>query len=963
MKKPILLSLLICIFLNIVATANDDERQRTIETFKRLKESAQPQPVMLKSPYPKYLLSGKSKLPLFLNVNATMDELTADPNKMQNESSISVNPTNPKNIIASAVDYRGESSTWVYVSHDGGITWRNYNLGKPYPNWRSSNDPSVMFDAEGVGYLVYGGFGIIENTDVGLVGENGVFIARTTNQGNTWEAHIPVIVHTGPQTLDSNFEDKYYVQVDNSPKSPYYRNVYIPWKRVTPRDSATQIVIAKSEDLGYSWTEPLPISHRVPGSSEDTTFGQSFPLATTGPNGELYVVWNHGIVHGIGFVKSYDGGKTFTEPRIIHNYNIFGETKFIPGQGYRHVVKGKVRAEAYPVVVCDITEGERSGTIYLCWSADNPPNIYFSKSTDEGETWSSPIIVHEQNNNDQFWPWLSLDPKSGEIAIMYLDSRNDPENIMIECYVSFSSDGGDTWIDRRVSDIVSDIRLNPFSSNAFAGDYSGNAFFDGIIYPSWVDMRNAVSNIADSDVYTAIVNTRAPEAPTDFAYKFDVANPSKVDLSWVPPTKKAFGQPLLPEEYELVIYRDNKLLQVLPGGSTALEDTGLIPFEPYDYKIYAVRGEDKSISRELTAYPGGSRKPSMPEIMSIRRKDSRTLEFDVKIPSLRTDNITPIHNVHKLNVYLDSVKFGTFDLTASDTGKIMTFSVEPSFTGFGIMNVDVEDYFPQIEFTTRSDFSVRKLFFSGTDVDTYSENFDMLPLPKYHIAGNWVVSNVFSYSPPNALTESPNGDYKAEQKDTIIMFPIDLRNKEMFYLTFRHAALIRHDDTAHVEIAPNLYAEWTSIGKYNRNYYEPWQNTIRNFDDWKFESIIFENKQNWESAFVRFRFDANRIFNDDGWYLDNIQAANSSVSVKDVHTNGLVRLYPNPASDFIILANAAGDIVGKINIYNIFGQELFSRQINTQQERIDLTIFPAGFYFVEIKSGSQIQRIKFTIVK
>jgi len=963
MKKSLLLSLLIFLSYNIIVFAQDDERQRTIETFKRLKESAQPQPVMLKSSYPKYLLSGKSKLPLFLNVNATMDELMADPNKMQNESSISVNPTHPKNLIASAVDYRAESSTWVYVSQDGGITWKNYNLGKPYPNWRSSNDPSVMFDAEGVGYLVYGGFGIIENTDAGLVGENGVFIARTTDRGFTWEAHIPVIVHTGPQTLDSNFEDKYYVQVDNSPKSPYYRHVYIPWKRVTPRDSATQIVISKSDDFASSWSVPIPISDRVAGSSEDTTFGQSFPLATTGPNGELYVVWNHGIVHGIGFVKSYDGGKTFTEPRIIHNYNIFGETKFIPGQGYRHVVKGRVRAEAYPVIVADNTEGERSGTLYLCWSADNPPNIYFSKSTDEGETWTEPFIVHDKNDNDQFWPWMSLDPKSGELAIMYLDSRNDPDNIMIECYVSYSSDGGDTWIDRRVSDIVSDIRLNPFSSNAFAGDYSGNAFFDGIIYPSWVDMRNAVTNIADSDVFTAIVNTRAPEAPSDFAYTFDLANPSKVDLTWVPPTKKAFGQPLLPDEYELVIYRDDKLLQVLPGGTANFEDVGLIPFQPYDYKIYAMRGEDKSVSRELTAYPGGSQKPAKPEITTMKRVDDKTIEFSVRMPTLRTDDITPIHNIRKLNVYIDSVQFKSFDLTASDTGKTITYTIEPNIIGYGLLNVDVEDYFPQINFTTRSDLSQRKLFFAGADINDLNENFDNLPLRKYYIAGNWVTTNTFSFSPPNSFTESPNGDYKADQKDTVIMFPIDLKDKNAMYLVFRHAALIRHDDTAHVEITNDLYGEWISIGKYNRNYYEPWQNTIRNNEDWKFETIVYENAANWQSAYVRFRFDANRLFNDDGWYLDNIEIANTPLSVKDMQTNGLVRLYPNPASDFMILANAAGESIGDVKIYNIFGQEIINKKINVNTDKIDLSMLSAGFYFAEIKSTEGIQRIKFTIVK
>lgn len=946
-----------------VLSDDDNERQRTIDAFKRLKESAQPRPVKYRTVYPDYLLTQPSKIPLFMNVNATLDELLSDPNKMQNESSISVNPINPKVLIASAVDYRAESSTWVYVSSDGGITWKNINLGKPFPTWRSSNDPSVMFDAEGVGYLVYGGFGSLESGDAGLVGENGVFIARTTDDGKSWEAHIPVIVHTGPQTLDSTFEDKYYVQVDNSPKSPYYRHVYIPWKRVTPRDSATQIVISKSDDLGLSWTVPIPISDRVSGSSEDTTFGQSFPLAATGPNGELYVVWNHGIVHGIGFVKSYDGGATFTEPRIIHNYNIFGETKFIAGQGYRHVVKGKVRAEAYPVVICDNTEGERSGNLYLCWSADNPPNIYFSKSTDEGESWTNPIIVHDNNANDQFWPWMSLDPKSGELAIMYLDSRNDPNNIMIECYVSYSSDGGDSWIDRRVSDIVSDIRLNPFGSNAFAGDYSGNAFFDGIIYPSWVDMRNAVNNITDSDVFTAIVNTRAPEAPENFAYTFNPAEPTKVDLTWIAPTKKSFGQPLLPEEYELNLYRGNELIQTLPGGTEQFQDKNLVAFLEYDYKIYAFTNEDKSVSRELTAYPGGSQKPDKPWIISANRLNNQDIEFEVKLPTLRSDSITPISNLNRLNIYLDSVKFQSFPLSPADTGLTKKFNFTPPVAGFYIMNVTAEDYFPQIDFSTESNLSERVLVYAGVDYASLNENFDVEPLPKYYVAGNWVKTNKFSFSQPFSFTESPDSDYISDQKDTLILFPLDLSNKEGAYILFRHVALIRQDDTAHVEIAKDLRSEWISLGKFNRNSYEPWQNSILDYDDWKPETIYFENPANWDFCYVRFRFNANRIFADDGWYVDNIEIANSPLKVKESNRDISIRVYPNPARDFIVFENLVHELIENVAIYNIFGQRIENIHVEGHSTRIDITSLPAGYYFAEVITNGSILRLSFIVVK
>jgi hypothetical protein len=77
----------------------------------------------------------------------------------------------------------------------------------------------LCFAADGTGYLMYGGFGNRATASP----ENGVFIARTTDEGVTWQSHFAVIRHTGPQTPDSNFEDKYYVHVDNSPTSPVFR--------------------------------------------------------------------------------------------------------------------------------------------------------------------------------------------------------------------------------------------------------------------------------------------------------------------------------------------------------------------------------------------------------------------------------------------------------------------------------------------------------------------------------------------------------------------------------------------------------------------------------------------------------------------------------------------------------------------------------------------------------------------
>ena len=67
---------------------------------------------------------------VFLNVNLIGPETDQLPT--QNESSIAVNPRNPMQLIGSAVDYRGGSSTWAYYSTDADFklaVWPNKPVG------------------------------------------------------------------------------------------------------------------------------------------------------------------------------------------------------------------------------------------------------------------------------------------------------------------------------------------------------------------------------------------------------------------------------------------------------------------------------------------------------------------------------------------------------------------------------------------------------------------------------------------------------------------------------------------------------------------------------------------------------------------------------------------------------------------------------------------------------------------
>ena len=954
--KNILFTLIALIFLFHVPVTSEESREAS-EAFRRLMESAHPTPEKHIKDFPyKVPLLEEHKNPLFMNAALTVNE--SGTYRMQNESSIAVSPKNPDFLISSAVDYRDNSSTWIYISKDGGRSWVNKNLGKPFPEWRSTNDPSVAFDMDGVGYLVYGGFGKNNSEIPTISGENGVFIAKSTNQGETWKAHIPIILHTGEQTLDSTFEDKYYISIDNSKESPYFNDIYVPWKRVTPRDSATQIVISKSTDKGETWSIPVNVSDRLPGSSEDTTFGQSFPLAAFGPDGTVYVVWNHGIEHGVGFARSDDGGKTFTDARIIHHYNIFGKTKYIEGQGYRHTVKGKVRAEAYPVIVTDIREGERNGYLYLCWAADSIPNIYFSRSTDKGDTWSDPIIVHSVQTNDQFWPWLSIDPMNGDLAIMYLDSRDDPENFLVDCYVSYSSNGGLTWIDRRASDVNSDLTKNPFRANAFAGDYSGCAFYDGIIYPSWVDMRNAEESIYDSDVYTAVINTSAPKPVTDFSAEIFPAEQSKAKLKWKAPEERVFGQPLDPADYHYALFRDGEFLSQIGSSITEFIEDDLVPHEEYHYDIYVIAGDDTSNVSKTIAYPGGSQKPGAPKLISAEGNDDNGIRTILLLPGKREDGITDLVNLDQIGIYLDGKLLEKRDVPATDAGKEIEVIIENERMGYYNVAFSV---FDSAEPQNESDMSRDTTLYTGKIHNAMLERFESALMKKYLNSGEWAVTGEFYNSEPFSMTESPDGEYESRNVYTLQLFPLIC--EPVYSFEFWHACIVDKSDEAIVQYSTDHGNTWIDLAEFNEEDYEPWSDGILNSEDWKWESFNIEAPG--DTLIFRFKLETNFIKEKDGWYIDDIQYDVQGIA--EDQDQGGFRLYPNPASEMIYIDCEPLNI-RQIEIFDIFGKKMIIHEndliLNDSNIAIKINNFKSGTYFVKVKfAGNEFIFNKLNVIK
>jgi len=138
--------------------------------------------------------------------------------------------------------------------------------------------------------------------------------------------------------------------------------------------------------------------------------------------------------------------------------------------------------------------GCRGDTVYLVWSDErtNLRRIYFSRSTDCGNTWSANLrLSSDDPNHEANTPSLALDDQ-GNIYVCY--GHYDWSTFNVDVYFTKSTDGG---ISFPTPVLVNDTTRAAQAHPSIAVDSSGY-----IIYIAWDDARNPV-NIPNLDIYMA----------------------------------------------------------------------------------------------------------------------------------------------------------------------------------------------------------------------------------------------------------------------------------------------------------------------------------------------------------------------------------------------------------------------------------------------------------------------------
>ncbi len=412
--------------------------------------------------------------------------------RQQNEPTAAVDPRSPNIVTSGSNDYctvelAGGTWTGYYRSTDGGRTWQDSLLpgyptdtspeGQASPLQRAgitnAGDPVQAWDLQGRVFYMGNAF----NREAPQNGANWI---ATYDQDGAHYVRTRIIAR-GTPALNGVFNDKTAIEVDRGVNSPYQGNVYGALSTFQGLRGNNEIKFVRSTDHGNTFSKPTRISE---GSKDN----QNADIAVTS-NGTVYVVWrrfetrrgNQG--DAMLFAKSTDGGRSFTKPRVVVDFDSFdaADTAGDPAaaaaahdQAFEHAdgpeseaseassgdsrdcgsgpfacKSGFVffRHDSQPRVTAD-PKGDPN-RLWMVYDASVPSTevpststyntapvaangtkrvaqgaIYLTSTGNGGASWSAPTRLAPEAVGHQFFPDINAD--GGRLFAIWHDSRNDP---------------------------------------------------------------------------------------------------------------------------------------------------------------------------------------------------------------------------------------------------------------------------------------------------------------------------------------------------------------------------------------------------------------------------------------------------------------------------------------------------------------------------------------------------------
>ena len=457
----------------------------------------------------------------------------------QNETTIAVNPSNPRNLVAGTNDYRvfntregrNDGAGFAYTTFDGGRSWLNVQL--PHLTFQtgatgalsdmdSAGDPAVAF---GPHNTVYYANLVFSRLNPG----NGVVVSKSTDGGRTWGE--PSIVHidgvdSSGNPVDTDFgDDKEWITVDQ-----HTGTVYVTWTVFGPSDSP--IMLSSSKDGGATWSAPVavnPSSGFTPGGVTAYSSGSN---PQVNRHGDLFIAYESAVCQTLAcdqptdhdaviIATSRDGGRTFTNREVAYDFDF----PFNADVGRDTLTAENFRINSFPQLTIDrVTDA-----LYVTWS-DDRDGLYdstgnsvktngdvFIVASRDGRHWSQSYGVG--TGADEVYPAIAA--YGGQVAVSFYTRAFDRNGVGLDmAYVSGEAEDLGRLGHGRVHRVTSQtsnpqiqfVATGLVTGNdlqgVFIGDYTAVALgSDGVLHPCWTDFRGKPGVTApNQDAYTQAIS-------------------------------------------------------------------------------------------------------------------------------------------------------------------------------------------------------------------------------------------------------------------------------------------------------------------------------------------------------------------------------------------------------------------------------------------------------------------------
>ncbi|HSA72764.1 MAG TPA: N,N-dimethylformamidase beta subunit family domain-containing protein [Nitrososphaeraceae archaeon] len=194
-------------------------------------------------------------------------------------------------------------------------------------------------------------------------------------------------------------------------------NIYVVWENTPASNGA--IFFTRSSDNGDSFEKAKNLGN-------NTGFNGFPQIAAFGNN--VYVVW-HDATKGVLLAKSSDNGDSFEKAKNLGNNTGFN---------------------GFPQIAVS------GSNVYVVWTnnfQEKYGQIYFTRSIDNGTSFSSPFILHETKHDGigsmVFNPGISADPRNNNVYLVWYSGRvvehANVKALISDVYFSRSIDNGTSF--------------------------------------------------------------------------------------------------------------------------------------------------------------------------------------------------------------------------------------------------------------------------------------------------------------------------------------------------------------------------------------------------------------------------------------------------------------------------------------------------------------------------------------